>query len=191
MGDVDAAGQEDDGPGAVVWATTKRGTAVRIGPVAAPELHALYALFERVVADKDGYPHAPPLTPAAFEATWVAPPTFTVVARVAGDAGAEVAGAYYLRPNFVGRASHIANAGYVVGAGWRRLGIGRALVEDSVRRAPLLGFDAVQFNLVFASNPARRLYEELGWRQIGWVPEAVEGEDAVIYWRRVGPDRSP
>jgi hypothetical protein len=49
-----------------------------------------------------------------------------------------------------------------------------------------LGFDAVQFNLVFASNPARSMYTELGWREIGRIPEAVDGEDAVIYWRRVG-----
>jgi len=50
-----------------------------------------------------------------------------------------------------------------------------------------LGFDAVQFNLVFASNPARSLYERLGWVEIGRIPEAVDGEDALIYWRRVGP----
>jgi len=109
----------------------------------------------------------------------------TVAARF--DAGSDpLVGAYYLRPNFVGRAAHIANAGYVVDAPHRNRGIGRLLLEDSAWRAPLLGFDAIQFNLVFESNPARRLYEQLGWRQIGGVPDAVEGENAVIYWRRVG-----
>ena len=65
------------------------------------------------------------------------------------------------------------------------------LVLDSIERAPRHGFDAIQFNLVFASNPARRLYEELGWREIGRVPEAVDGEDAVIYGApfRLGSDR--
>jgi hypothetical protein len=58
-------------------------------------------------------------------------------------------------------------------------------VEDSIERAPTVGFDAIQFNLVFESNPARTLYEELGWEQIGRVPDAVEGEAAIIYWRRV------
>jgi len=85
-----------------------------------------------------------------------------------------------------GIAAHIANAGYVVASAWRRRGIGRLLLEDSVARAPHVGFDAIQFNLVFVSNPARALYEELGWREIGRLPDAVEGEDAVIYWRRVG-----
>ena len=59
------------------------------------------------------------------------------------------------------------------------------MVEDSIVRAPRLGFDAIQFNLVFASNPARALYEELGWSEIGRVPEAVGSEDAVIYWRNL------
>jgi RimJ/RimL family protein N-acetyltransferase len=38
---------------------------------------------------------------------------------------------------------------------------------------------------VFASNPARRLYERLGFVPIGRIPDAVDGEDAVIYWRRL------
>jgi ribosomal protein S18 acetylase RimI-like enzyme len=41
------------------------------------------------------------------------------------------------------------------------------------------------FNLVFESNPARRLYERLGFEVVGRVPEAFEGEDAIIYWRTI------
>jgi len=166
--------------------TAADGVAVTIGPMEPAEHDALFQVFERVVAMKEGYPHAPPLTRCAFEATWCTHPTVTVAARLVAPAGARLVGAYYLRPNFVGRAAHIANAGYVVGAPWRRRGIGRLLVEDSIDRAPVLGFDAIQFNLVFESNPARALYERLGWREIGRVPDAVEGEDALVYWRRVG-----
>ena len=68
---------------------------------------------------------------------------------------------------------------------FRGRGIGRLLVEDSIARAPAVGFDAIQFNLVFESNPARQLYEELGWQQMGRVPNAVDGEPAIIYWRAV------
>jgi GNAT superfamily N-acetyltransferase len=161
---------------------TRGGLTVVIGPLAPTEHDALFALFSAVVAAGDGYPHAPPLSRGMFESSWVTSVTLTVVARLRD----ELIGAYYLKPNFPGRAAHIANAGYVVAAAHRRSGVGRLLVEDSVVRAPLLGFDAVQFNLVFAGNPARSLYEELGWREIGRIPEAVDGEDAVIYWRRVG-----
>jgi GNAT superfamily N-acetyltransferase len=154
---------------------------VEIRPIRAGEEVELFELFARIVAAKEGYPHAPPLTRDAFDETWVDHVSVVVVARCEGF----LAGAYYLKPNQPGRAAHIANAGYVVDRPFRRRRVGRLLVEDSITRAPLFGFDAVQFNLVFASNPARALYEELGWRQIGQVPQAVEGEDAIIYWRAV------
>ena len=163
--------------------------AVTIGPIRADEIEPLFALFARIVGTGEGYPHAPPLTRSAFDATWVDPVTVVVAARI-DDGGrdqlaGQLIGAYYLKPNSPGRAAHIANAGYLVDAGWRGRGIGRRLVEDSIERAPGLGFDAIQFNLVFESNPARRLYESLGWEQVGRVPHAVEGEAAIIYWRAV------
>ena len=154
---------------------------VALGPISAGEELELFELFARVVAAGDGYPQAPPLTRDVFDETWVHHATVVVVARH----NDRVVGAYYLKPNQPGRAAHIANAGYVVDEAHRGHGIGRLLVEDSIRRAPAVGFDAIQFNLVFESNPARRLYEELGWQQIGRVPDAVEGEAAIIYWRRV------
>jgi GNAT superfamily N-acetyltransferase len=165
-----------------VTVTSSRGAPITLGPLVDSDKGALYEMFDHVVAHGEGFPHRPPLTPADFEATWGRAVTAVIVAR----RGTTLAGAYYLKPNFPGRAAHIANAGYLVGPDHRGRGVGRALIEDSVRRAPALGFDAIQFNLVFASNPARSLYEELGWREIGRVPEAVEGEEAVIYWRRVG-----
>ncbi len=41
------------------------------------------------------------------------------------------------------------------------------------------------FNLVFASNPARPLYERLGWKEVGRVPRGADDEPAIIYWRDV------
>jgi len=166
---------------------TVGGVEIELGPIRAHEIDDLFVLFADIVASGDGYPHSPPLTREVFDATWTRPVTAVLVARKGG----EVAGAYYLKPNFAGRGAHIANAGYLVRSSARGDGIGRALVEDSIWRAPLLGFDAVQFNLVFTSNPARKMYEELGWREIGRVPEAVDGEDAVIYWRKVAPAAEP
>jgi GNAT superfamily N-acetyltransferase len=161
--------------------TRPDGTPLELGPLRADERAELFAVFAVTVATRAGYPHAPPLTDDDFRATWTGPVTTVFAARDEGG----LLGAYYLKPNFVGRAAHVANAGYLVHPDRRGRGIGRLLVEDSIWRAPRVGFDAIQFNLVFASNPARRLYEELGWRQTGIVPDAVEGEDAVVYWRRV------
>jgi len=158
------------------------GRSLRLGPLHHDELGDLFEMFEDVVRRGEGFPHEPPLTPSAFTSTWVEPVTLTLAARLEG----ELSGAYYLKPNFVGRAAHIANAGYMVRPRHRRLGIGRAMLEDSISRAPLLGFDAIQFNLVFASNPARALYEGLGWKVVGRIPHAVDGEDCFVYWRSVG-----
>jgi GNAT superfamily N-acetyltransferase len=140
----------------------------------------LFEIFADAVERGDGYPEAPPLQADRFAANWIDPPV-VVVGRLAG----EVVGAYYLKPNYPGRASHVANAGYVVARGHRGAGIGRRLVEDSITRARAAGFDAIMFNLVFESNPARPLYERLGWRRIGRVPRAVNTEPAIIYWRDV------
>jgi GNAT superfamily N-acetyltransferase len=163
-------------------AVNAHGDEISIGPLRPDEHDLLFEVFRCIVGRGEGFPQAPPLTRETFHEVWTGPARAVIAARIEG----ELVGAYYLKPNFPGRAAHIANAGYVVSEAHRGRGVGRVLVEDSIVRAPLLGYDAIQFNLVFASNPARALYEELGWREIGRVPEAVEGEDAVIYWRRVG-----
>jgi GNAT superfamily N-acetyltransferase len=155
----------------------------QLGPMGTGDDRQLFEIFSRIVAAKEGWPQAPPLTWDVFAETWLAHAAAVVVAR--DVASGAVLGGYYLKPNSPGRASHIANAGYITSADARGRGIGRAMVLDSIERAPLVGFDAIQFNLVFASNPARRMYEELGWREIGRVPRAVDGEEAVIYWRDV------
>jgi GNAT superfamily N-acetyltransferase len=152
-----------------------------IGPLRDDEADDLFAIFADVVETGDGYPHLPPLTRDVFSATWGSV-TAVIGARIDG----RLVGAYYLKPNFVGRGAHIANAGYIVDATVRGRGVGRALVQDSIERAPSYGFRAIQFNLVFASNPARALYERLGWREVGRLPGAIDGDDALIYWREVG-----
>jgi GNAT superfamily N-acetyltransferase len=142
----------------------------------------LFEAFQRIVSTLDGFPHAPPLARADFDDYWIRHSSAVCIARFDG----QLIGGYYIKPNFVGRAAHIANAGYFVLAPYRGTGVGRSLVEHSLAEARRLGFDAMQFNLVFESNPARQMYEQLGFQQIGRVPDAVNGEDALIYWRSLG-----
>ena len=150
---------------------------------AGPDDHdELYAAFAAVVAAGEGYPQPVGLLSVAdFEEYWLDHKALVAVARHDGH----LAGSYYLKPNFPGRAAHIANAGYFVVPEVRGRGVGEALVRHSFDEARRLGFDAMQFNLVFASNPARRLYERLGFEAVGRIPEAVDGEDAIVYWRRL------
>lgn len=140
---------------------------------------AVYRLFAEVVADGGAFPRDPPATPEMFAEVWEAPSTLTLCATVDGV----VVGAYFLRAAFPGVAGHVANAGYMVDRRWRGLGLGRQLVEHSMDTARTHGFDAMLFSLVLESNPAHRLYERLGFVQIGRIPQAVHGEAARIYWR--------
>jgi GNAT superfamily N-acetyltransferase len=153
-----------------------------IRPLLPGDHDQLFAAFADIVDALEGFPHAPPLSREQFDDYWLAHTSGVWLAEE-DDA---LAGAYYLKPNFVGRAAHIANAGYFVTAGQRGSGLGRMLVEHSFSEAVRLGFDAIQFNLVFESNPARAMYERLGFTEIGRIPEAVDGQDAVIYWRALG-----
>jgi GNAT superfamily N-acetyltransferase len=139
----------------------------------------LFVAFSRIVGSGEGFPQAHPITREDFDDYWIEHSSAVVVARFGGY----LIGAYYLKPNFVGRAAHIANAGYFVSAPYRSTGVGRTLVEHSLRKARRLGFDAMLFNLVFESNTARKMYLKLGFEEVGRVPCVVEGEDALIYWR--------
>jgi ribosomal protein S18 acetylase RimI-like enzyme len=145
------------------------------------DLDELFELYALVVEEGSAFPAAHPATRKDFERTWLDDKTIVLAAR----SGGRLAGSYHLLPNYSGRAAHIGNAGYMVHPDFRRQGIGRALVEHSLAEAPRHGFDALMFNLVFESNPARHLYEGFGFEAVGRVPEAVEGEDAIVYWRRV------
>ena len=163
-------------------ARTATGLDLVVTEAGAGDHDGLYEAFARLVAAGEGYPQAPgPITVEEFDDYWLDHKSLVAVARLAG----ELAGSYYLKPNFAGRAAHIANAGYFVVPGLRGRGIGEALVRHSFDEARRLGFDALQFNLVFESNPARRLYERLGFEAVGRIPQAVDGEDAIVYWRRL------
>jgi GNAT superfamily N-acetyltransferase len=152
---------------------------VDIRAATADDHDELFGAFSRIVGAREGFPQLPPLLRDDFNDYWVAHSAALLVARFEGT----LIGGYYIKPNFVGRAAHIANAGYFVLAPYRGTGVGRTLVEHSLHEARRLGFDAMIFNLVFESNPARAMYERLGFKEVGRIPAAVEGEDAVIYWR--------
>ena len=143
----------------------------------------LYSAFERIVMIGEGFPQVPPLSRRDFDDYWIDHSSAVVVARFDGL----LIGGYYIKPNFVGKAAHIANAGYFVLPPYRGNRVGLSLVEHSFEEARRHGFDALQFNLVFESNPARALYQKLGFKEIGRIPDAADGEDALIYWRSLDP----
>ena len=165
--------------------TTRGGLDVVIGPTMEEDHADVYAAFRSLVQANEGYPQDPGAPPSfdEFAGYWLTPATATMIARRADDGS--LAGAYMMKPNGVGRAAHVVNAGYFVVPRSRGRGLGEALVHHSVAHAKERGFDAMQFNFVFETNPARRLYERLGFEVVGHVPDVIEGEAVYIYWRRL------
>lgn len=80
-------------------------------------------------------------------------------------------GLYILHPNNVGRCGHICNASYAVCSEVRGEHIGEKLVTDCLRQGRKEGFRILQFNAVVRTNTAaRKLYEKLGFIQLGTIP---------------------
>lgn len=111
-----------------------------------------------------------------------------LVVRVNEEDG-DVVGCFYVKPNFPGRSSHVANGGFITHQNWRRRGVGTLMGELFNRVAPDLGYKSALFNLVYNSNVASaRLWSKLGFRVVGTIPcvGRLNGErqlvDADMYY---------
>lgn len=107
---------------------------------------------------------------------------------VAEQAG-RILGSYYLTSNQPGRGAHVANGGFIVAPAAAGRGIGAAMGGHSLGAARALGFKAIQFNLVVATNEASlRIWDRLGFSRIGIVPKAFDHKqhglvDAVVMYK--------
>ena len=151
------------------------------------DLPEMIEIWNEVVREGVAFPQEEELTQKAG-AEFFAGQTY---ASVAVDSGGAVLGLYILHPNNVGRCAHIANASYAVSSKFRGLHIGEKLVSDCISKAHFCGFKVLQFNAVVESNVhARHLYERLGFKQLGTIPEGFRMKDGsfeniCLYYREV------
>ena len=139
------------------------------------DLPAMTAIWNEVVEEGLAFPQEDCLSPEEARAFFAAQSRSAVAERV-GDGA--ILGLYILHPNNVGRCGHICNASYAVSSRSRGLHIGEKLVRDCIAAAPAFGFRVLQFNAVVASNlRARRLYEKLGFTQLGVIPGGFRSKD--------------
>lgn len=137
-----------------------------VRPIQPEDLTAAAAIWNQVVEDGVAFPQMETLDRAAAEA-FFGHQDLTAVAELNGV----ICGLYILHPNNVGRCGHICNASYAVERTFRGKGVGRALVSDCLKQAPKYNYRVLQFNAVVATNTtARRLYEQLGFHQLGTIP---------------------
>ena len=139
------------------------------------DLPAMAAIWNEVVEEGLAFPQEDCLSPEEARAFFAAQ-SRSAVAERSGDGA--ILGLYILHPNNVGRCGHICNASYAVSSRSRGLHIGEKLVRDCIAAAPAYGFRVLQFNAVVASNlRARRLYEKLGFTQLGVIPGGFRSKD--------------
>jgi ribosomal protein S18 acetylase RimI-like enzyme len=142
---------------------------VEIRKATAANRDAIWDIFREVVAARDTYAFDPGMSRQDALGYWFQANTRTYVAESSG----RIVGTYILRPNQSGGGSHVANAAFMVAPVARGRGIGRAMAEHCLTEGRRLGFRAMQFNFVVSTNdPALRLWQKLGFKIVGTLPDA-------------------
>jgi len=147
----------------------------------------VWELLEPVFRAGETFAVNPAISRADALHGWMDAPRATYVAESDG----RIVGTYYLRPNQQGGGDHICNCGYIVDRASRGQGVAEAMCRHSQARAQAMGFAAMQFNLVVATNEgAVRLWQRLGFAVIGRIPDAFRHPvaglvDALIMYKRL------
>ena len=137
------------------------------------DIPAMIRIWNEVVEEGIAFPQEDCLD-AETGAAFFASQSYAGVA----EEGGEILGLYILHPNNVGRCGHICNASYAVSADARGRRIGEKLVLDCLKTGRALGYRVLQFNAVVETNlRARRLYECLGFTQLGVIPGGFRMKD--------------
>ncbi len=143
-----------------------------IRPITDADWDAVWTVLEPVFRAGETYAYPIDITKDQARAVWVDQPAATFVAE---DAGLGIVGTYILKPNQPGRGAHVCNCGYVVSEAARGQGVASAMCDHSQEQARAMGFRAMQYNLVVATNEgAVRLWQSKGFDIVGTLPGAFD-----------------
>jgi len=148
----------------------------------------VWAILHETFARGDTYSFAPDSSESDIHRAWIDVPLRSYVAC---DADGRVIGTYFIKPNQPGLGAHVCNCGYVVAPHVRGQGLASLMCAHSQREALALGFRAMQFNFVVASNEgAVRLWRKLGFDIVGRLPGAFKHAqlgyvDALIMFKQL------
>ena len=161
-----------------VGATLKDGSPVQLVLADERDVEPLRRLYRVIVEEGNSYPHDRFPEQDDFLDYWFRGKSTVAAYKPDHDREAGMAGAFYLKADWPGRAGHVANAGFIVAPDWRNKGLGRLLGETMLVHAKQLGYRSVIFNLVFSDNVgARHLWDKLGFKELGAIPGAVRKND--------------
>ncbi|MFB0558215.1 MAG: N-acetyltransferase family protein [Candidatus Bathyarchaeia archaeon] len=88
-----------------------------------------------------------------------------------------------------GRSRHVGNLGISVRNGYRDIGIGTELMKEAEAQARRLGIEIITLEVFATNDRARQVYEKVGYREIGQIPNGIfrEGEyiDNIIMAKEI------
>lgn len=160
---------------------------ITIRPATPADFDQIWPLLRDVFRAGDTYAVDPDISQDAAYHYWMTQAVATFVA----DGPEGVVGTYYIKTNQPGGGAHVCNCGYIVGPAARGQGLAARLCEHSQSEAARLGYRAMQFNFVLASNRgAVRLWHRLGFETVGTIPDAFAHPklgfvDAYVMYRRL------
>ncbi len=160
---------------------------MHIRPATQEDSAAILDIVAPILRAGDTYAIDSDMTDEQILSYWMGKDKITLIAEEDG----KVVGTYYIRQNQGGGGSHVCNCGYMTSPAATGRGIARRMCEDSLLRAKELGYRAMQFNFVIASNEAAvHLWSKLGFETVGRLPGAFMhptlGEtDALVMYRKL------
>lgn len=147
---------------------------IKIRPSEKKDFDEIWRIFQSVISRGDTYVNRAKTTKDEARAKWENKNAKVFVAEI----DEKIVGVYLLKPNYVDRGSHVANASYIVDENFRGAGIGRALALHSISTAKEFGYKAMQFNFVVSTNVAAvNLWKSVGFKVVGIVPKVFSHKD--------------
>lgn len=133
------------------------------------EFEQIWPFFHSIVSAGDTYAIDPEIDREDAQVLWLEYPECCYVV----EKDDEIVASYYLKTNQAGPGSHVCNCGYMVADAHQGQGIAREMCLHSQGVAIELGYRAMQFNFVAASNEgAVGLWLKLGFEIVGTLPKA-------------------
>lgn len=150
---------------------------ITLRPAREADFPRIWPIFESIVRKGDTYTYDAATDERQARRIWMELPNETWVAEEAG----RLLGTYYIKTNQGGGGDHVCNCGYMVAPEARGRGLATTMCRHSQARALELGFDAMQFNFVVATNEAAvRLWQKLGFDVVGRLPRAFRHPDGRL-----------
>ena len=129
----------------------------------------IWPIFHAIVNKGDTYAYPRDTNKEQAQNLWLEMPLITYVV----EKNSVILGTYFIKTNQTGAGEHVCNCGYMVAPAAQGQGLATLMCQHSQRQALELGYKAMQFNFVAASNTgALKLWQKLGFATVGCLPKA-------------------